>query len=203
VDRHLQLAGGAALHRRLPAVPRSAGLLAEPVPGPSTDILSAVAKEAGVVVIASLFEKRAQGLYHNTTAVLDADGSYLGKYRKMHIPDDPAFSQSDYNSDCGSQTPLFEQSSESDDCNTGYSHSSHNPISRWTLQFCLNWLPLCNSVPLTCKRNSNPRTCIHQATDATSVLDPAKITKRVAFALDAITHKTFDNSGELSTPIFL
>jgi N-carbamoylputrescine amidase len=70
--------------------------LAEPVPGPSTDILSAVAKEAGVVVIASLFEKRAQGLYHNTTAVLDADGSYLGKYRKMHIPDDPAYFEKFY-----------------------------------------------------------------------------------------------------------
>ncbi len=70
--------------------------LAEPVPGPSTDILSAVAKEAGVVLIASLFEKRAQGLYHNTTAVLDADGSYLGKYRKMHIPDDPAYFEKFY-----------------------------------------------------------------------------------------------------------
>ena len=70
--------------------------LAEPVPGPSTDLLSAVAKEAGVVVIASLFEKRAQGLYHNTTAVLDADGSYLGKYRKMHIPDYPAYFEKFY-----------------------------------------------------------------------------------------------------------
>jgi N-carbamoylputrescine amidase len=70
--------------------------LAEPVPGPSTDILSAVAKEAGIVLIASLFEKRAQGLYHNTTAVLDADGSYLGKYRKMHIPDDPAYFEKFY-----------------------------------------------------------------------------------------------------------
>ncbi|HCT23252.1 MAG TPA: acyltransferase, partial [Chitinophagaceae bacterium] len=65
--------------------------LAEPIPGPSTDSLSAVAKELGVVIIASLFEKRTQGIYHNTTAVLDADGSYLGKYRKMHIPDDPAY----------------------------------------------------------------------------------------------------------------
>src|SRR6187402_2161380 len=63
--------------------------LAEPIPGPSTDSLSKVAKELGVVIIASLFEKRAEGLYHNTTAVLDADGKYLGKYRKMHIPDDP------------------------------------------------------------------------------------------------------------------
>jgi N-carbamoylputrescine amidase len=70
--------------------------LAETIPGPSTDVLSAVAKETGVVVIASLFEKRAQGLYHNTTAVLDADGTYLGKYRKMHIPDDPAYFEKFY-----------------------------------------------------------------------------------------------------------
>ena len=65
--------------------------LAEAIPGPSTDILSATAAALGVVIIASLFEKRAQGIYHNTTVVLDADGRYLGKYRKMHIPDDPAF----------------------------------------------------------------------------------------------------------------
>ena len=70
--------------------------LAEPVPGPSTDALSAVAKELKVVIIASLFEKRAQGLYHNTAAVMDADGAYLGKYRKMHIPDDPAFYEKFY-----------------------------------------------------------------------------------------------------------
>jgi N-carbamoylputrescine amidase len=70
--------------------------LAEPIPGPSTDTLSAVAQELGVVIIASLFEKRAQGLYHNTTAVLDADGTYLGKYRKMHIPDDPAYFEKFY-----------------------------------------------------------------------------------------------------------
>jgi N-carbamoylputrescine amidase len=70
--------------------------LAEPIPGPSTDALSAVAKELGVVIIASLFEKRAEGLYHNTTAVLDADGTYLGKYRKMHIPDDPAYYEKFY-----------------------------------------------------------------------------------------------------------
>ena len=70
--------------------------LAEPIPGPSTDQLSAVAKELGVVIIASLFEKRTQGLYHNTTAVLDADGIYLGKYRKMHIPDDPAYYEKFY-----------------------------------------------------------------------------------------------------------
>jgi len=70
--------------------------LAEPVPGPSTDALSKVAKELGVVIIASLFEKRTSGLYHNTTAILDADGTYLGKYRKMHIPDDPAYYEKFY-----------------------------------------------------------------------------------------------------------
>jgi len=70
--------------------------LAESIPGPSTDLLSAVAQETGVVIIASLFEKRAQGLYHNTTAVIDADGKYLGKYRKMHIPDDPAYFEKFY-----------------------------------------------------------------------------------------------------------
>ncbi|MBS1490002.1 MAG: carbon-nitrogen hydrolase [Bacteroidetes bacterium] len=70
--------------------------LAESIPGPSTDALSALAKELSVVIIASLFEKRAQGIYHNTTAVLDADGTYLGKYRKMHIPDDPAYYEKFY-----------------------------------------------------------------------------------------------------------
>lgn len=70
--------------------------LAEAIPGPSTDELSKVAAELGVVIIASLFEKRAQGLYHNTTAVIDADGQYLGKYRKMHIPDDPGFYEKFY-----------------------------------------------------------------------------------------------------------
>lgn len=70
--------------------------LAEPIPGPSTETLQQVAGELGVVIIASLFEKRAQGIYHNTTAVLDADGSYLGKYRKMHIPDDPAYYEKFY-----------------------------------------------------------------------------------------------------------
>jgi N-carbamoylputrescine amidase len=70
--------------------------LAEAIPGPSTESLGAVAKELGVVIIASLFEKRAQGLYHNTTAVIDADGAYLGKYRKMHIPDDPAYYEKFY-----------------------------------------------------------------------------------------------------------
>lgn len=70
--------------------------LAEPIPGPSTETLSMVAKELGVVIIASLFEKRAQGIYHNTTAVIDADGTYLGKYRKMHIPDDPSYYEKFY-----------------------------------------------------------------------------------------------------------
>ena len=70
--------------------------LAEAIPGPSTDALSALAGELGVVIIASLFEKRAQGLYHNTTTVLDADGTYLGKYRKMHIPDDPHYYEKFY-----------------------------------------------------------------------------------------------------------
>jgi N-carbamoylputrescine amidase len=70
--------------------------LAEAIPGTTTDTLGVVAKECNVVIIASLFEKRAAGVYHNTTAVIDADGSYLGKYRKMHIPDDPAFYEKFY-----------------------------------------------------------------------------------------------------------
>jgi N-carbamoylputrescine amidase len=70
--------------------------LAEPIPGPTTDALKALAKELGVVIVASLFEKRAQGIYHNTTAVIDADGEYLGKYRKMHIPDDPSYFEKFY-----------------------------------------------------------------------------------------------------------
>jgi N-carbamoylputrescine amidase len=70
--------------------------LAESIPGPSTEAFSALAKELGVVIIASLFEKRTNGIYHNTTAVLDADGAYLGKYRKMHIPDDPAYYEKFY-----------------------------------------------------------------------------------------------------------
>ena len=70
--------------------------LAEEIPGPSTDKLCALAREKGVVIVASLFEKRSAGLYHNTAAVIDADGTYLGKYRKMHIPDDPAFYEKFY-----------------------------------------------------------------------------------------------------------
>jgi N-carbamoylputrescine amidase len=70
--------------------------LAETIPGPSTEMLSAVAKEHGIVVIGSLFERRAPGLYHNTAVVIDADGSLLGLYRKMHIPDDPLFYEKFY-----------------------------------------------------------------------------------------------------------
>src|SRR5258705_8570681 len=70
--------------------------LAESIPGPSTEALSKIAAESGIVIIASLFEKRAQGIYHNTTAVIDVDGTYLGKYRKMHIPDDPAYYEKFY-----------------------------------------------------------------------------------------------------------
>jgi N-carbamoylputrescine amidase len=70
--------------------------LAEAIPGPTTDRLGLLAKELGIVIVASLFEKRANGLYHNTAAVIDADGSYLGKYRKMHIPDDPEYYEKFY-----------------------------------------------------------------------------------------------------------
>lgn len=70
--------------------------LAEPVPGPSTEALCAAAREHGVVIVGSLFEKRAPGVYHNTAAVIDADGAYLGAYRKMHIPDDPLFLEKFY-----------------------------------------------------------------------------------------------------------
>jgi N-carbamoylputrescine amidase len=70
--------------------------LAEEIPGPSTEALSAVARELNIVIVASLFEKRGPGVYHNTAAILDADGAYLGKYRKMHIPDDPLFYEKFY-----------------------------------------------------------------------------------------------------------
>jgi N-carbamoylputrescine amidase len=70
--------------------------LAEEIPGPSTDALCQLAKERGVVIVASLFEKRSAGLYHNTAAIIDADGKYLGKYRKMHIPDDPLYYEKFY-----------------------------------------------------------------------------------------------------------
>jgi N-carbamoylputrescine amidase len=70
--------------------------LAEAIPGPTTEAFAKIAAEYKVVIVVSLFEKRAQGIYHNTTAVLDADGTYLGKYRKMHIPDDPAYYEKFY-----------------------------------------------------------------------------------------------------------
>lgn len=69
---------------------------AEPIPGPSTERLSKLAKQHGVVLVASLFERRAPGLAHNTAVVFDADGSFRGKYRKMHIPDDPGFNEKFY-----------------------------------------------------------------------------------------------------------
>jgi N-carbamoylputrescine amidase len=70
--------------------------LASPIPGPDTDVFSAVAKEHQVVLVTSLFEKRAPGLYHNTAVVFEKDGSIAGKYRKMHIPDDPAYYEKFY-----------------------------------------------------------------------------------------------------------
>jgi N-carbamoylputrescine amidase len=70
--------------------------LAEPIPGPSTEALAALAGELDVVVIASLFERRAAGLFHNTTAVIDGKSGYIGKYRKMHIPDDPRYYEKFY-----------------------------------------------------------------------------------------------------------
>ncbi|MDI1277465.1 carbon-nitrogen hydrolase [Methylobacter sp.] len=70
--------------------------LAQPIPGPTTEILSGVAKELGIVIVSTIFEKRAPGLYHNTAVVFDKDGSIAGKYRKMHIPDDPGFYEKYY-----------------------------------------------------------------------------------------------------------
>lgn len=70
--------------------------LAEPIPGPTTERLGKLAKEAGVVVVSSIFERRAAGVYHNTAAVHDADGQLLGIYRKMHIPDDPLYFEKYY-----------------------------------------------------------------------------------------------------------
>lgn len=69
---------------------------AEPIPGPSTEIFGALAKELEIVLVLSLFEKRAPGLYHNTAVVIEKDGSITGKYRKMHIPDDPAYYEKFY-----------------------------------------------------------------------------------------------------------
>ena len=70
--------------------------LAEPIPGPSTDIYGRLAKELGIVLVTSLFERRAAGLYHNTAVVFEKDGTIAGKYRKMHIPDDPAYYEKFY-----------------------------------------------------------------------------------------------------------
>lgn len=70
--------------------------LAEPIPGPSTEFYGAIARELGIVLVTSLFERRAPGLYHNTAVVFDKDGSIAGKYRKMHIPDDPAYYEKFY-----------------------------------------------------------------------------------------------------------
>ncbi len=70
--------------------------LAEPIPGPSTEVLGRVAKERGVTIVASLFERRAAGLYHNTVALLDTQGEVAGRYRKMHIPDDPCYYEKFY-----------------------------------------------------------------------------------------------------------
>lgn len=69
---------------------------AEPIPGPTTDTLGQLAKELGIVIVASVFERRAPGLYHNTAVVLEADGHIAGTYRKMHIPDDPGFYEKFY-----------------------------------------------------------------------------------------------------------
>ena len=70
--------------------------LAEPIPGPSTDFFGNLAKELGIVIVTSLFERRAAGLYHNTAVVIECDGTIAGKYRKMHIPDDPAYYEKFY-----------------------------------------------------------------------------------------------------------
>ncbi len=70
--------------------------LAEEIPGASTELLGKIARALNVVIIASLFEKRSAGLYHNTAAIIDADGKFLGKYRKMHIPDDPLYHEKFY-----------------------------------------------------------------------------------------------------------
>lgn len=70
--------------------------LAEPIPGPSTELYSRIAKEHGIVLVTSLFERRAPGLYHNTAVVFEKDGAIAGKYRKMHIPDDPAYYEKFY-----------------------------------------------------------------------------------------------------------
>jgi N-carbamoylputrescine amidase len=106
VDRVLEAARGGAEVVCLPELFRTPYFcqteetaffdLAEPLPGPATDALSAAARDAGVVVIAPVFERRAPGVYHNSAAVIDSDGTIAGIYRKMHIPDDPAFYEKFY-----------------------------------------------------------------------------------------------------------
>ena len=83
--------------------------LAEPIPGPSTDIYGRVAKECGIVLVTSLFERRAPGLYHNTAVVFEKDGTIAGKYRKMHIPDDPGYYEKFYFTpgDLGSELLIY------------------------------------------------------------------------------------------------
>ena len=70
--------------------------LAESIPGPSTETLGTLARKRRIVVVASLFEKRSAGIYHNTAVIIDADGSIVGRYRKMHIPDDPLYYEKFY-----------------------------------------------------------------------------------------------------------
>jgi len=82
--------------------------LAEPVPGPSSEVLAKLAAELGITIVASLFERRAEGLYHNTAVVLDADGSLAGRYRKMHIPDDPLYYEKFYFTPGDLGFPAFE-----------------------------------------------------------------------------------------------
>jgi N-carbamoylputrescine amidase len=106
VDRVLEAARGGAEIVCLPELFRTPYFcqteetaffdLAEPLPGPATDALSAAARDAGVVVIAPVFERRGPGVYHNSAAVIDSDGTIAGIYRKMHIPDDPAFYEKFY-----------------------------------------------------------------------------------------------------------
>jgi N-carbamoylputrescine amidase len=81
---------------------------AEPVPGPSTEALSKLAGARGLAIVASLFERRAEGLYHNTAVVIDADGALLGRYRKMHIPDDPLYYEKFYFTPGDTGFPCFE-----------------------------------------------------------------------------------------------
>src|SRR5439155_310056 len=97
---HRRLAGPdfqPLLHRKVTLAPATCGFaLAEPIPGPTTETLGRLAKELGKVIVGSVFERRAAGIYHNTAVVLDADGSLRGIYRKMHIPDDPLYYEKYY-----------------------------------------------------------------------------------------------------------